>query len=645
MKIDKFLFIIFLSFSLSVFSQTKQDAELIRNNYDLVNIKKLELNYRNKELTEKSEAYKLASIKGWPLTLNGDNGSFQQLMKITPDGFPVYYSTFSNVAASISTRTNFLNTGGGLGLNLNGQNMTVGVWDGGVVRRSHSGFNNRVETIDDTGTNYNTDGSRHATHVTGTIIALPWSPTVADVRGMAFQANARTFNWFEDEAEAMDEASLGMLLSNHSYGIPITSVDGNILPAWFIGSYIEDSRVWDEIAFNAPFYLPVFSAGNDGGNQDNPEPLLPGIDKLVGNKVSKNVLTVANALDAEISTNGDLLSVDMNSSSSQGPTDDFRIKPDITGNGTGLLSTVSNSDTATVTYSGTSMAAPNVTGSLLLLQQHYFNLNNAFMKSATLKGLVCHTADDIVQEGPDPYSGWGLLNSKKAAETISSRGTSTIISELNLSQSQTFTLNINAVGGVLNPLVASITWTDHPGVANTGQRPANDTFKALVNDLDIRITNGGTIFYPWKLNFTDPTLPATRTNDNDVDNVEIIKIDNPVQGNYQIVISHKGTLTESNQNFSLIVSGVNLTLSTTDFNNTLISFHPNPTTDKLFINTSNITVSQYEVYDLQGRLVKSNKVNDLTNFIIDMNDINAGLYLVQIKTANGIFSHKIIKNN
>jgi hypothetical protein len=643
MKMIKFLYIFFLSFSLSIFSQTKKDAELIRNNYDLVNIKKLALNYRNKELSEKLEAHKLASIKGWPLTLNGDNGSFQQLMKITPDGFPVYYSTFSNVAASISTRTNFLNTGGGLGLNLNGQNMTVGVWDGGVVRRSHSGFNNRVETIDDTGTNYNTEGSRHATHVTGTIIALPWASDVDDVRGMAFQANARTFNWDDDIAEAIEQASLGMLLSNHSYGIPITSRSGSILPARFIGSYIVESRDWDEIAFYAPFYLPVFSAGNDGGNSDNSDPLFPGIDKLVGNKVSKNVLTVANALDADISINGDLLSVDLNPSSSQGPTDDFRIKPDITGNGTLLRSTISVSDTQVATYSGTSMAAPNVTGSLLLLQQHYFNLNNVYMKSATLKGLACHTADDILQEGPDPFSGWGLLNSKKAAETISNRGSSSIISELNLSQSQTFTLNINAVGGILNPLVASITWTDHPGVANTGQRPANDLFKALVNDLDIRITKDGTTFFPWKLNFPDPTITATRTNDNDVDNVEIIKIDNPVQGNYQITVSHKGTLVNNSQNFSLIVSGINQTLSTTNFNGNLINIYPNPTTDKLFVNTSDVAVSQYEVYDLQGRLVKSNKVNDLTSFTIDMNDINAGMYLVQIQTANGISSHKIIK--
>ena len=40
------------------------------------------------------------------------------------------------------------------------------------------------------------------------------------------------------------------------------------------------------------------------------------------------------------------------------------------------------------------MASPNVAGSLLLLQEHYNNLNGEFMKSATLKGLACHTATD-----------------------------------------------------------------------------------------------------------------------------------------------------------------------------------------------------------------------------------------------------------
>ena len=416
MKIRRLLFIFSLTFSGFVFSQTKEDVEKITKDYDLEKLKELQVSYKSKEAIEKKAAYEAAERNGWPIIIKKEDGTLQELMKLTPDGFPLYYST-NNVAAARSTRTNFLNTGGGLGLSLDGQNMVARVWDGGTVRRSHSGFGVRVITVDDAGSTF----EAHATHVTGTVIALPWGSTSANIKGMASQATARTFNWTDDETEALSEVSLGMLVSNHSYGVPVTGSNGP-LPAWYIGSYVEDSRAWDEIAYLAPFYLPVYSAGNDGLNNDNSQPIIFGFDKLVGNKVAKNVLTVANAQDAMIAADGSLVSVSISASSSQGPSDDRRIKPDIAGNGSGVTSLNSTSNTSTISMSGTSMASPNVTGTLLLLQQHYKNLTNSFMFASTLKGLVCHTSDDAGNVGPDPVFGWGLLNAKKAAETISNNG-------------------------------------------------------------------------------------------------------------------------------------------------------------------------------------------------------------------------------
>ena len=60
--------------------------------------------------------------------------------------FQFYYST-TNVNAAKSTHANFLNTGGGLGLTLDGQGMVARVWDGGTVRRTHSGFGGRVTNV------------------------------------------------------------------------------------------------------------------------------------------------------------------------------------------------------------------------------------------------------------------------------------------------------------------------------------------------------------------------------------------------------------------------------------------------------------------------------------------------------------------
>ncbi len=536
----------FIVFSFPAISQTKRDIEKITKDYTIQKLQKKALQFKKEEQAHKAKAFKKAKKSNRPTLIQLPNGNIEELMYFTTDGTPIYYAT-ENLNAALSTRTNHLNSGGSLNLNLNGQDMVARVWDGGTVRRTHHLFEGRVTTIDDfSGTFY----SSHATHVTGTILA---SNASKSTKGMAYEATARTFDWNFDETEALNEALDGMLLSNHSYGIPITSSSGTSLPASFIGSYNFEAKNWDEIAFFAPYYLPVMSAGNSGNDNANTDPIEFGFDKLTGNKTSKNSLIVANAQDAVVDTNGTLISVAINSSSSQGPTDDRRIKPDITGNGTTLLSSTAESDTATEVYSGTSMSSPNVMGTLLLLQQHHKNLTNSFMKAATLKGLACHTADDAGSAGPDVLFGWGLLNAKKAAETITNNGLNTWISEENLNQNQSYTKTIFASG--TEPLMASITWTDVPGQVNNSGI-INDPTPALVNNLDIKITKDGSIIhYPWRLSALPSNL-ATRFDDNNVDTIEIVTIDNPEADAYTITVNHKGTLVDQNQNFSLVITGV-----------------------------------------------------------------------------------------
>lgn len=531
-------------FSCAVMAQTPDEAKKIVANYDLGKLKERENFYRKKAKAEKEKAIAVARINNWPLVVEGEDGSFSELMKLTPDGYPMYYTT-QNVNAARSTRTNFLHNGGGMGLNLEGQGMTVREWDGGAVRASHNAFGGRVTVVDNPGGTL----SGHSTHVCGTMIA---AATPAAIKGMAPQALARTFDWDEDEAEATSETTLGMLVSNHSYGVPVSAT----LPGWIIGAYITESAIWDEIAYMAPYYLQVVSAGNDGNNNDNSDPMAFGMDKLTTNKVSKNNLVVANAQDASVTSTGVLTSAAINSGSSQGPADDLRIKPDITGNGTSLLSTNSTSNTSTTTLSGTSMASPNVAGSLILLQQHYKNMHNSFMRAATLKGLACHTADDGGEIGPDPVFGWGLLNAKKAVETLIGNGLTSWVSEETINQGQSFTMNVNSNGS--QPLIASITWTDLPGPTNNAGI-ANDPTPALVNDLDIRITRNATTYFPWKL--IDATGAAINTQDNSVDNVEQVRIDAPAAGNYTITVTHKGNLVTNSQKYSLVITGINSAFS------------------------------------------------------------------------------------
>ena len=539
---------IFLFYTFSLMAQTDDEIKKIQEFTNIEQLKVEAIKHANEFKASKERALTLAKAKGWKLIIEG-NGGYSELVGVTEDDMPIYYST-SNVAAANSTRTNHLNSGGSLGLNLMGQNMRAHVWDAGLARTTHQEYDgtggiNRF-SVGDTSTALHS----HAAHVAGTIMA---SGLVAGAKGMAPHCRVSGYDWNNDIAEATTAAANGMLVSNHSYGNQTVIKDqfGNItnytpLPSYYPGAYISVSRDWDNLMRNAPYYLPVWAAGNDGQYAITTSPLIAGYDKLVGRQTAKNSLVVANAQDANIAANGNLISVAISSSSSQGPTDDLRIKPDITGNGTGVYSTLVASDLAYGNSSGTSMASPNVTGSLLLLQQHYNNLNGSFMRAATLKGLALHTADDAGPTGPDTIWGWGLLNAKRAAETITQRGSSSRIDELTIAQGQTIVINVNSDN--VSPLVASISWTDLPGVAST---LLNNSSPRLINDLDIRIEKSGTTFFPWLLTAAN----ANGLGDNIRDPYERINI-NGASGGYTITITHKGTLSGGNQNFSLIVTGL-----------------------------------------------------------------------------------------
>ncbi|UAB82520.1 S8 family serine peptidase [Marixanthomonas sp. SCSIO 43207] len=525
------------------FSQTKGQLKQITSRYDLNNLSQLEKRLDNENKQQKQEVLALAQQRNIQTKISLPDGGFAELQYFADDGSPIYYRTF-NANAAVSTRTNFLNSGGNLGLNLDGQNMIAYVWDGGHARVTHQeydgpGGSNRV-SVEDAASEGGTQLNFHAAHVTGTITA---SGVQASAKGMSPQSRVRGYMWNNDVAEATAAASNGMLLSNHSYGYR-----SDLVPDYYFGAYITESRNWDEVMHNAPYYLMVVAAGNDGNTNYNGSPLNgnSAYDKLTGHSTSKNNLVVANAQDANIDSNGNLISVTINSSSSEGPTDDLRIKPDITGNGTSVYSTYENSDTAYASITGTSMASPNVTGTLLLLQQHHNDLNGNFMRAATLKGLAMHTADDAGPSGPDAVYGWGLLNAKRAAETITDEGANSIIDELTLNSGETYTITVNADG--VNDLMASISWTDVPGTATT---QTNSSTPRLVNDLDIRVTKGGSTYTPYKLT----SITSNGTGDNNVDPFERVDVAN-ASGTYTITVTNKGNLSGGSQNFSLIVTGI-----------------------------------------------------------------------------------------
>lgn len=485
-------------------------------------------------------------------------------IQLIEDGMPVYYTT-DNANAAITTRANQLWPGGLLGLNVSGLGYNkIGEWDAAAPRSTHQEFTNTGSSrvIQKDGV---TSLHDHSTHVAGTLIA---GGVVATAKGMAYNAVLNAYDWNSDVSEMASAAANGLEISNHSYGYVRGWYWNGATWSWYgntsvstsedylFGFYNSSSRDWDNVAYNAPYYLPVKSAGNDRlegpTNGQYPQDGAPdGYDCIGEVGVAKNILTVG-AVNDVLNYTGPA-SVVMSSFSSWGPADDGRIKPDIVANGVGLYSSLAGSNSSYGTYSGTSMATPNAAGTMVLLQQHYQNTHGGSpMRASTLKGLVINTADECgTTTGPDYQFGWGLMNAARAASLITDDATLNTLDELVLNNGGTYTRTVESDG--TKPLVVTVSWTDPAGTPVAAS--LDPITPMLVNDLDLRLIKDGATFYPWKLNRNSPSAAATNNSENNVDNVELVYIGSPAAGTYTIQVDHDGTLANP-QYFSLIISGI-----------------------------------------------------------------------------------------
>lgn len=569
----KLLVRLFFIVPVFAFAQTQRQIDVLQ---------KTALLYKAKELNNQQQLIIIAKQKGWDL-IKKDNTSRTLMMLTGVDvkGFPLYTQTDNASIPATTTQTNYLwqNSFG-----VNGSSAAVknklAIWDGGAVNNNHIEIAGRIINKDFS-SNLN-----HSTHVGGIMIAQGVNPAS---KGMAYGTQQLiNYDYNNHISEIATEAE-NLLLSNHSYGITCGWSKLETATYWTyyglpgdtadykFGIYDAETQMLDSIAFAAPNYLMVKSVGN---NRDKNGPsvgeqcyiydnngilvLKPrpagisnnnGYDIIPTYGIAKNILTVG-AVEGIIGGIPNSSNIKMSSFSSWGPTDDGRIKPDLVADGVNVFNCTSDGNTAYESYSGTSMATPNVTGSLFLLQELYNKKHNgSFMNAATLKALAIHTTTDAGNfAGPDYKFGWGLLNAKNAADIIAGKDTAySKIVETLLNNSDTFKLNVIASGN--GKLMATIAWADAPATPTTTNLLNNPSLK-LINDLDIRIIHNGTTYFPWTLNPTNPDAAATKA-DNFRDNVEKIELDTAIPGDtYQIQITHKNTLQKGLQNFSLIVSGV-----------------------------------------------------------------------------------------
>ncbi len=386
------------------------------------------------------------------------------------------------------------------GKNLNGKGVTIGIGDNADIS-THADFSGRLilrtPALPD----------NHGTHVAGT--AAGAGIVNVKYRGMASRSIVIN-QYFSDVISNAPTYVVdnNMVLTNNSYFSSQVGCPGN-------GVYNVFSNYIDQQALSLPQLLHNVSSGNDGALTCSAYPQAYGTVKS-GWQCAKNVLTVG-AMNVQ--------NYSIASFSSRGPVADGRIKPEITSNGWAVVSTNTNNNYGT-DY-GTSMACPAVTGILALLYERYRQLNmGANPTSALMKALVCNTAEDLGNKGPDYTFGFGMINARRAVSALESNRYFTNTINNGGKNIQTISVPANT-----RRVKVMLYWTD---VAAAPNAPS-----ALVNDLDLTVSEpAGLLHKPLILNPAPLFVNEGATEGADhLNNIEQVVIENPATGNYSINVA------------------------------------------------------------------------------------------------------------
>lgn len=430
-----------------------------------------------------------------------------------------------NDKSLVNSRGNVLQSTLPGGRGLTGQGVVVGVGDDGNPTQ-HSDLSGHVYN------HSSASAGPHGVHVMGTIAGAG----IRDERFKGYAPQSILVAQLFSNILAYTPAYIadyGMAITNNSYG----NVENDCET---FGVYDLYSRLVDNQMQDYPFLTHVFAAGNSGNMNCDIFPTSYGT-VLGGYQSSKNAIVVGNTLE-----NGAI-----SSNSSRGPVSDGRIKPEITAQGTRVMSTGINN--TYVLNSGTSMSAPAVSGGLALLYERYKQLHGGNNPSATLmKALLCNGATDLGNEGPDYTYGFGWMNLMRSVRMLEQ--TNYFTGQVIQNGSNQHTINIPA-GSDITQLKVMLHWSD-PAASPLSAQP-------LQHDLDLRITApDGSQVLPYILN-SDPdkvTQAATRGVDR-VNNIEQVVINNPQPGTYQV---HIGGYRVSDQQdyvvvYDTIAKGIELT--------------------------------------------------------------------------------------
>jgi len=296
-------------------------------------------------------------------------------------------------------------------------------------------------------------------------------------------------------------------VQNHSYGVGVESYYG------------ADAAAYDASSIANGSLLHIFSSGNSGTSSafSGTYSGINGFANLTGSfKMAKNILTVGAT---------DSFSI-VAALSSKGPSYDGRVKPELVAFG----------------EDGSSGAAALVSGTSLLLQHLYKQVNGVLPPNSLVKSILINSADDVGNAEVDYKNGFGSLNANNALRTLQENRFFT--GSVSNTTSQFFTITV-PVG--IKRLKASLVWNDPPAIPNAA--------KALINDLDLELKeiSSGQTWQPWVLNpfpHVDSLSQLAKRKKDTLNNIEQVTIENPVAGNYQLKVTGYNVTTAS-QSFNI----------------------------------------------------------------------------------------------
>ncbi|OIO39245.1 MAG: hypothetical protein AUJ75_01560 [Candidatus Omnitrophica bacterium CG1_02_49_10] len=449
-------------------------------------------------------------------------------------------------------------------LGLDGTGVTIGVVDDGGVDNSEVHLAGRV-TDKSNGLRRNPLGHGH--HVAG-IAAGQCSHTdgsgFAYALGMAPQSSVinQSFDNFDDVNAQYTVTTAGTNgvkgnVQNNSWGYTPTPSSYT----YWLQDWLQDVAVRDADPDSAGNQeLTVFFAAGNGGSSGIGVPA--GAKNIVTVGASENYRPVQGFDGDNINHLGWFSSLGTNMA-------DGRIKPDVVTPGTWIASARSgpntlwgNIDIQHRWSSGTSQAAPHVTGAGALITQYGIANFGGAPSPALIKALLINSAVDMTGAGapgpiPNVYEGWGRVDLSELVDPLTEfifRNQETIFRY----NSQNFKLGIQPANQS-KPMKVTLVWTDAPGMTNST--------KHLINDLDLTLSQNGTIYYGNKFSGGWSTSGGSADSKNNVENVYI----QSPSGVYELEVSASALSADGvpgdaiilDQDFALVIqNGAEVTGST-----------------------------------------------------------------------------------